>query len=323
MNTGKVSNKANPMTKAKVTTPDPKEISAGIRKKADTEICEKCRGSHYLLTNHDGHVQGELCECFNCPECEGRGHVYIEDETGISSMRACVCAELVHRLKKIDEAGIPGKFANTKLETYHPIHDSQKFALRQAQDFVKEFGASQQGLLFMGRPGLGKTHLAVAVIKMLILDKKADCKFVDFFQLLSDIRYGYSQDLSEQAIINPYVAAPILLIDELAKGRNTEWELTMLDQIISSRYNAADKITLFTTNYPDQPPNSKKDGKNEMHKEYGRGAVVAEETLQEKVGERIYSRLVEMCRFVKLEGIDYRQEMQGKQTAPAQLRKKK
>jgi DNA replication protein DnaC len=109
----------------------------------------------------------------------------------------------------------------------------------------------------------------------------------------------------------------------LAKGRNTEWELTMLDQIISSRYNAADKITLFTTNYSDQPPNPKKDGKNDTHKEYGRGAVVAEETLQEKVGERIYSRLVEMCRFVKLEGIDYRQEMQGKQTAPAQLRKKK
>ena len=320
---GKASSKANPMTKTKATAPDPKEISAGIRNKADTGTCEKCRGSHYLLVNHAGHVQGELCECFHCPECEGRGHVFIEDETGISSMRTCVCAGLVHRLKKIGEAGIPGKFANTRLETYHPIDASQKLALRVAQDFVTDFGTSQQGLMFMGRPGLGKTHLAVAIIKMLILDKKADCKFVDFFQLLSDIRYGYSQDLSEQAIINPYVAAPILLIDELAKGRNTEWELTMLDQIISSRYNAADKITLFTTNYQDQPPNPKKDGKSDTHKEYGRGALVAEETLQEKVGERIYSRLVEMCRFVKLEGIDYRQEMQGKQTAPAQLRKKK
>jgi len=287
------------------------------------ELCQKCRGSLYVLTNHEGHVQGELCECFNCPECGGRGHVYMEDETGISSMRACVCAGLVNRLKKIGEAGIPGKFANTRLETYHPIDASQKLALRVAQDFVTDFGTSQQGLMFMGRPGLGKTHLAVAVIKMLILDKSADCKFVDFFQLLSDIRYGYSQDLSEQAIINPYVAAPILLIDELAKGRNTEWELTMLDQIISSRYNAADKITLFTTNYLDQSPNPKKDGKGDTHKDFGRGALVAEETLQEKVGERIYSRLVEMCRFVKLEGIDYRQEMQGKQTAPAQLRKKK
>lgn len=310
---GKASSRAKTQTKTKVTTPDPKEISIGIRNKTDTEICAQCRGSHYILTNYKGHLQGELCACFNCPECEGRGHVYIEDETGITSLRECVCAGLVHRLKKVGEAGIPGKFASTKLDTYHPIHASQKFALRQARDFVQDFGKSKQGLLFMGRPGLGKTHLAVSVIKMLILEKEAGCKFVDFFQLLSDIRFGYSQDLSEQAIINPYVVAPILLIDELAKGRNTEWELTMLDQIISSRYNAADKITLFTTNYSDQTHDSSND----------RQPLASEETLQDKVGERIYSRLAEMCRFIKLEGIDYRQEMQGKQTAPARPRKKK
>ena len=319
---GKASSRAKAQNK---TNPDPKEISIGIRNQADTEICPQCRGSHYVLTNHKGYVQAELCACFNCPECEGRGHVYIEDETGISSLRECACAGLMHRLKKVGEAGIPGKFATTKLETYHPIHDSQKFALRQAQDFVHDFGKSQQGLLFMGRPGLGKTHLAVSVIKVLILEKGADCKFVDFFQLLSDIRFGYSQNLSEQAIINPYVATPILLIDELAKGRNTEWELTMLDQIISSRYNAADKITLFTTNYSDQTPHPKKSGKSDSHKEFSnsREALASEETLQDKVGERIYSRLAEMCRFIKLEGIDYRQEMQGKQTAPTQPRKKK
>jgi DNA replication protein DnaC len=320
---GKTATGAKAHTKA--TSPDPKEISIGTRNK--TEICNQCRGSHYVLTNVKGYVQAELCACFHCPECEGRGHIYIEDETGISSLRECVCADLVRRLKRVGEAGIPGKFASTKLETYHPIHDSQKFALRQAQDFVQDFGKSQQGLLFMGRPGLGKTHLAVSVIKMLILDKGAECKFVDFFQLLSDIRFGYSQNLSEQAIINPYVAAPILLIDELAKGRNTEWELTMLDQIISSRYNAANKITLFTTNYSDQTPHPKRGEKNDTHKEFnsgnGRETSVSEETLQDKVGERIYSRLAEMCRFIKLEGIDYRQEMQGKQTAPAGSRKKK
>jgi len=295
--------------------------------KPKVDLCPECRGSHYVLQNREGRVHGELCACFKCPECEGRGHVFIEDETGISSLRECACAGLVQRLKKLNEAGIPGKFSGTQLATYQPIVASQKIALRIAKDYVQEYGNSAQGLLFMGRPGLGKTHLAVAVIKDLILDKGMDCKFVDFFQLLSDIRFGYSQDLSEQAIINPYVAAPVLVIDELAKGRNTEWELTMLDQIISSRYNAADKITLITTNYLDQEANPKKGGKGDSHVEIGSGngrkASAAEETLQDKVGERIYSRLVEMCRFVKLEGMDYRQEMQGKQTAPARPRKKK
>lgn len=318
---GKASARAKTQTKTKVTTPDHKEISIETGNKANTENCSQCRGSHYVLKNREGHVQGELCSCFKCPECGGRGHVFIEDETGISSLRECGCATLVHRLKKLNEAGIPGKFSGTQLETFQPIGASQKMALRIAKDFVQDYGTSAQGLLFMGRPGLGKTHLAVSIIKRLILEKGADCKFVDFFQLLSDIRFGYSRDLSEQAIINPYVAAPVLVIDELAKGRNTEWELTMLDQIISSRYNAADKITLFTTNYMDQEPSPQKSGKGDSHVDTGSGngrkVMPGDETLQEKVGERIYSRLVEMCRFVKLEGMDYRQEMQGKMTAPA------
>ncbi|MGY8765622.1 MAG: ATP-binding protein, partial [Nitrospinaceae bacterium] len=82
-------------------------------------------------------------------------------------------------------------------------------------------------------------------------EEGVDGKFVDFFQLLSDIRHGYSQDKSEMSLIEPYLKSKILVIDELAKGRNNEWEQTILDQFISSRYNAADKITLFTTNYPD------------------------------------------------------------------------
>ena len=322
MNPGKASPRAK--THAKSSAPDPKEIS--IDSKKNTGICKQCRGSHYVLINHQGYVQAELCACFSCPECEGRGHVFIEDETGISSLRECTCAGLVRRLKKVEEAGIPGKFTTAQFETYHPMDASQKLALRIARDFVEDHGNNVQGLLFMGKPGLGKTHLAVSVIKRLMLDKGEDCRFVDFFQLLSDIRFGYSQDLSEQAIINPYVAAPVLVIDELAKGRNTEWELTMLDQIISSRYNAADKITLLTTNYSDDPVDSNKKGKKDSHVEIGAGnsrkGITGEETLQDKVGERIYSRLVEMCRLVKLQGDDYRMVMEDKAASSTKSRKK-
>ena len=101
--------------------------------------------------------------------------------------------------------------------------------------------------MFTGGPGTGKTHLAIATVKALILDMGVYCKFVDFFQLLADIRHGYSQDVSEQTLIQPYIQSEVLVIDELAKGRNTEWELTILDQVISNRYNTANKITLFTT----------------------------------------------------------------------------
>ncbi len=279
-------------------------------KKTKAKTCNECRGVHYILMNESGKVHGEVCSCFECELCNGRGMVFSEDEKGISFLSPCVCDELKENLSRLNQSGIPGKFVNAQFETFHPMDASQKLALKIAKDFVKDFGKTDQGILFMGRPGLGKTHLAVSILKQLIFEKDAECKFVDFFQLLSDIRFGYSQDLSEQAIINPYVHAPVLVIDELAKGRNTEWELTMLDQIISSRYNSSDKVTLFTTNFLNEIPNTKESSKCDTHVEINvrssRKTFAGEETLEDKVGERIYSRLTEMCRFVKIEGEDYR-----------------
>ena len=123
-------------------------------------------------------------------------------------------------------------------------------------------------------------------------------KFVDFFQLLSDIRHGYSHDQSEMSLIEPYLKSKILVIDELAKGRNNEWEQTILDQFISSRYNAADKITLFTTNYTDQSET--------FSDTNGRTISLQKQSLAEKVGDRIFSRLTQMCDFIKMGGDDYR-----------------
>ncbi|QPJ61285.1 MAG: ATP-binding protein [Candidatus Nitronauta litoralis] len=262
------------------------------------------------LDNVDGKLFSRLKKEFVCEICAGQNFLIEEDERGYSTKVPCQCAGHTRRIKLLNDAGIPGKFAETQFDTYHPVDDSQRLALRMAKDFVSDFGPEVKGILFMGQPGLGKTHLAVSILKALILEREVECKFVDFFQLLSDIRHGYSNDLSEQALINPYVNAPVLVIDELAKGRNTEWEQTMLDQIITSRYNAADRVTLFTSNHEDNSEesqnrnNSSTDGRINLSKSYAEKVNPA--TLSERLGPRIYSRLTEMCRFVKLEGEDYR-----------------
>ncbi len=114
------------------------------------------------------------------------------------------------------------------------------------------------------------------------------------------------------SLIEPYLKSRVLVIDELAKGRNNEWEQTILDQFISARYNAADKITLFTTNYSDQStvPSETK----------GRTTTLQKQSLEEKVGERIFSRLTQMCDFIKMEGDDYRKKMKP---PPKPTRRKK
>ena len=166
-------------------------------------------------------------------------------------------------------------------------------------------GQFSQGLIFMGEPGLGKTHLAVSIIKELILVHGVECKFVDFFELLRDIRHGYGEDISEGEFMDPYVGVKVLVIDELAKGRNTDWELTIIDHFISARYNDDDKVTLVTTNFKDKLDNGI--GKEDRYSKKFSNASTRY-TLEEKIGPRIFSRLMEMCKKVHLQGKDFRQE---------------
>ena len=281
------------------------------------KVCSKCRDTKYTLSNREGKMQAKLCPCFECEECDGEGRVFRQDDRGMAFLSDCGhCSALRQRLRLLNDSGVPGKFANTSLEIYQPIGLPNKKALSRARDFLGDVKEAPQephrGLLFVGGPGLGKTHLVISILKQLILEEGVDGKFVDFFQLLSDIRHGYSQDESEMSLIEPYLKSRVLVIDELAKGRNNEWEQTILDQFISARYNAADKITLFTTNYGDQStvPSEPK----------GRTTTLQKQSLEEKVGERIFSRLTQMCDFIKMEGDDYRKKMKP---PPKPTRRKK
>ena len=131
-----------------------------------------------------------------------------------------------------------------------------------------------------------------------------ECKFVDFFELLRDIRHGYGEDISEKDFIDPYVGVKVLVIDELAKGRNTDWEITILDHFISTRYNDDDKVTWVTTNFSDNLENPlTPTGRNDKQ---GLSNAYSRFTLEEKIGARIHSRLMEMCKKINLEGKDYR-----------------
>jgi DNA replication protein DnaC len=279
-------------------------------------ICASCKDRGYALSNLKGKLQVGICACFHCDICDDEGKVFRENEKGIAYLSDCECKALKKRWHMVEDAGIPGKFVDAEFDSYINHHRSQGIAKRVAEDFAQDLMNStkdfNRGLIFMGAPGLGKTHLAVAIIKKLGFEKGVPCRFVDFFQLLADIRHGYSEDMSDQAFIKPYLDARVLVIDELAKGRNTEWELTVLDQLISSRYNSADKVTIFTTNYPSEMRIEIKEPKNFYRDKDGPEKNYADsymrESLQEKIGARIYSRLAEMCKFVMIEGQDLRQK---------------
>jgi DNA replication protein DnaC len=248
--------------------------------------CDLCSDEKYLLANVEGVLKATICGCFACDQCDGQGTTYDDGDDGCSTAKPCKCASLREGIRLLNQSGIPGRFCDVTLNGYEPGTPSQSEARTLAADYIRDFEQTPQGLVLMGFPGVGKTHLAVSMIKELALKKGVVCKFTDFSDLLADLRHGYSQNISDRNLLKPYLDSKVMVIDELGKGRNTEWELAIMDQVISARYNAGDKITICTSNYL---------------------STDNRYSLKERVGMRVYSRLVEMCRFVKIEGVDYRQ----------------
>lgn len=223
-----------------------------------------------------------------CPACGGTGWEFVEGK----GVRPCDCKRADRPDLLEASARIPRRFAHCTLDNFETMMPSLHRALMNTRKFVDEFPVVDVGLLYLGRCGVGKTHLAVAALKGLI-KKGIPGIFYDFRDLLKEIQDSYNPNThtSELKILAPILEAEVLVLDELGSSKPTEWVQETITHIINKRYNDR-KITLFTSNYLDIPIGSAYD-----------------ESLTERVGVRLRSRLHEMCRLVLMEGDDYRETL--------------
>lgn len=266
--------------------------------------CDECHWTGYVIDDSATNARAVLCGCIeNCEHCGGSGNILSENENGYSYLALCHhCGVIRRNVKLYNISGVPSKYSHVLQVDAGLDPKRMNTALQKAlkyakQEFVKKY-PTKDGFLLMGPSGLGKTHLAVGTISELTLKHGVKCMFKDFFYLLSELKQAYSSGTPENDVILPLVEADVLVIDELGKGRSNEWELNILDQLISKRYNASKK-TLITTNYVTY----------DIAKEIGD----KHEILEVRVGERIASRLYEMCEFLYLEGRDFRKEQKKSQ----------
>jgi len=277
--------------------------------------CEACRGSGHLVEQRLGQTaMARRCQCqAACPRCHESGYVLVPDGGGHKA-QVCACRHLDQRIATFNKVGIPAAVATASFESFKiwsPDHSAGKAA---AEDFAKKFrsDAPSKGFLFYGRPGGGKTHLLAATLRWLALERGVACRYVEFMLLLSDIKAGFDSGRNQMEILKPLISVPVLAIDELGKERGTDWERSMLDELISRRFNGG-LATLFATNYfldPKAP--SEQPGRHlKTHgPDFQREAEAM--SLSQRVGDRIYSRLNEMCAFVRIDpGMDKRKDGAG------------
>ena len=160
-----------------------------------------------------------------------------------------------------------------------------------------KYPSVEAGLLFVGTVGVGKTHLAVSILKGLT-ERGFPCLFYEFGTLLKEIQDSYNPETrgSELSVLSPVLETEVLVLDELGATKPTNWVRDTMAHVINSRYNDK-KVTIFTTNFADIRPSDK------------------EETLADRIGERLRSRLYEMCTTVMMTGTDYRQVL-GRRSKP-------
>ncbi len=249
-----------------------------------------------------------------CEHCGGTGF-RMEAQPGRGRVAVtCDCQSARMAGWALRQAQVPKRYEHCTLENFDTKYlnadgtqadPSLAEAFLQAKGFVDAYplDTDGKGLLLVGSIGVGKTHLAVGMLEALVRKKGAGGLFCDYRDLLKQVQNSYNPQVAatEMDVLRPVFEAEVLVLDELGASKPTDWVWDTVAHILNTRYNDK-RTTIFTTNYANLPSAGADPGGN-LRK------TIREETLGDRIGDRMRSRLMEMCAVVEMHGQDWRQSL--------------
>ncbi len=304
--------KAKPSSTRKFTIDRSRQIHSSTQVFDQTPACHLkmarpcCGGKGYQIHVDDGiFAKATTCSCVKeCPGCFGSGRK-------IAGNKAEECRTpnpgTVSNL--INSAYIPSRYGEATITGFENFTGNAKNLINEINRWKSRFKpVGGAGRIIEGPVGVGKTYILSALAKE-FAEKGLSVRFTDFFQLLAELRAGYSEGKSDVTTLAPLLEVDVLVIDELGKGRNNDFELTILDQLVCGRYNQ-NKTIIASTNYKLQgrPVAHSYNIELDRHLTNSPAEFASDrfENLEQRIGPRIFSRLREMTIFMELSGGDYR-----------------
>ncbi len=217
-----------------------------------------------------------------CPLCDGYGHII--DEKGA---RPCECVKKEVVQNTFEDSQVPKRFLNESLDTFKLSNTKLRACLNDAKKYVEHYSLENaQGLYIYGPTGVGKTHIAVGIVKALI-EKGHSAVFYNIVDLLDAIRATYDpqNNNAPKAQIEERLQRQILVLDDFGVQKTSSWVADRLYALINRRYQDC-KTLIITSNL-----------------EY--------DNLKVRVDPALSSRIISMCRVIEVRGSDFRNNRAG------------